>query len=132
MSFALALLGNVGALARRVPIWAWVAIAVVAFGGIQTARLGHAQHALTEARADVLTAQGNATRAAKLVDTQNAALTAYRAAREVDAAALALALADARHTAVTYQAKADRLTVYTPKGDDTLAQLVDLDKEIGQ
>lgn len=48
------------------------------------------------------------------------------------AATVEAAVAKARPAAARHQAKADRIAVYTPKGGDVCAKLVDLDRELGE
>lgn len=120
------------ALLSRVPIWGWILVGLLVFGGLQTARLHHAKADLVVARAETATAEAAADKLHMLVATQNLGIAADRAERATAAKALAAALAKAKPVAARHQAKAASLAAYTPKGDDACAQLVDLDQEIAR
>ena len=92
-----------------------IAAGVIATG-VQTVRLDHAQLAL---------AARDATIAAN-----TKALDDFKAQRDLAAAHLDTALALARPIAAAHEAKSADLAVYTPKGADDCARLVDLDAHI--
>lgn len=105
-------------------------VAALGVAGLQTHRLSVAQADLVAARADLETCHGNVKTATDLVASQSAQTDAYRADGDKREAALLAALVPALKVAAGHQTKAAALAVYTPKGADACAQLVDLDREI--
>lgn len=119
-------------LLKLVPVWAWVALALVSAIGVQTVRLQWAKHDLVTANAEADKANDAAMSAYATIHIQNLAVTKLKADGAAREAALTASLAKAAPVAARHQAKAADLAVYTPKGDDALAQLVDLDAEIAR
>lgn len=117
---------------RAVPAWAWVALALVSCIGVQTVRLHHAKGDLIVAEADRDQARVDARAAYARIETQNAAVTQMKADGAAREAKITAALVKAAPVAARHQAKAADLAVYTPKGADPLAQLVDLDAEVSR
>lgn len=125
---------------------------VLAVAGIQSARLGHAkgdlkaarsalvdpvtrmtwQTTATRLRSDLDTAHGSLTVVRNLLTTSNDATEALRIAADVKRTAVVAALIPAMKDAAAMQRRAEALAVFRPKGADSCAQLVDLDRMLGQ
>jgi hypothetical protein len=106
-------------------------VAVLGLGiGAQEWRVEHVKAHLAEVQSDLEIQTRNVGALTKSIDAQDASLLALKTAQDTDAAALAIAEASARQVAAIDLSKAADLAVYTPKGPDFCAQLVDLDKEI--
>lgn len=106
-----------------------VAAGVIATG-VQTIRLDHARADLVTARSDADLAYDAVQTLKVSLDTQNAAVDAFKADSDSRAQVIADAIRTGLKSAAGHATAAQALAVYTPKGADACAQLVDLDREI--
>lgn len=119
-------------LLKLVPVWAWVMFGLAMVISVLVIRLDRVKVDLVSTRADLVVAQTDARAAYARIATQNAAVLQMKADGAAREARLSADLVKAAPVAARHHAKAEALAVYTPKGADALAQLVDLDAEIAR
>jgi hypothetical protein len=99
------------AFAKAVPLWVWLAAALVAAVGVQTYRLDNAQEALAKSKAEVVALKASLATLGEQTALQNEAILTWKAKAEAQAKAAATAAKAAAKSLSAAKAAADAVKV---------------------